>query len=282
MNNLHRELAPITAAAWAEIEQEARRTFERRIAGRRVVDVPEPKGPAFSAVGTGHLAELASPVDGVQARQRQVRPVIELRATFTVSRDAVDDVERGSTDSDWQPVKDAAELMASAENRTVFYGAESAGITGIVPSSSNTAVTLPQDVREYPAAVAQALNALRLAGVDGPYNLLLSPTLYTAVAETSDHGYPVRDHLARIVGDGDIIWAPGLDGGLVVTERGGDFELLLGQDLSIGYLSHDADTIDLYLQESLTFRVNTDEASVVISEASSSGRQRSSSRSRSR
>ena len=50
MNNLYRELAPITDAAWAEIEQEATRTFKRHIAGRRVVDVSEPGGPVTAAV----------------------------------------------------------------------------------------------------------------------------------------------------------------------------------------------------------------------------------------
>ena len=39
MNNLHRELAPISEAAWAQIEQEASRTLKRYLAGRRVVDV---------------------------------------------------------------------------------------------------------------------------------------------------------------------------------------------------------------------------------------------------
>ena len=42
MNNLHRELAPISDAAWADIEAEARRTFTRHVAARRVVDVIGP------------------------------------------------------------------------------------------------------------------------------------------------------------------------------------------------------------------------------------------------
>lgn len=264
MNNLHRELAPISDAAWGEIEEEARRTFSRRIAGRRVVDTSEPEGTAFSALGTGHLSAADSPVDGVTAHVRDVQPVMELRVPFTVSRAAVDDVDRGSTDSDWDPVKAAAEQIASAEDRTVFYGSQAANITGIVTSSSNAPIELPADVADYPGAVAKAINALRLVGVKGEYSLLLSADHYTAVAETTDHGYPVLEHLDRIVGGGNIIWAPALDGAVLISERGGDYQLTLGQDLSIGYLSHDAESIELYLQESLTFRVNTTEASVVL------------------
>ncbi len=264
MNNLHRELAPVSQAAWDQIEDEARRTFTGRAAARRVVDMPEPAGFLLSAVGTGHITAVQSPAEGVIAHQRQVQPVVELRVPFYVTREAVDDVERGSQDSDWQPVKDAAAQLATAEDRTVFHGA--AGIGGIGPSSSNAAIALPDDVRDYPAAVAQAITELRLAGVSGPYSLLLSASIYTAVAETTDHGYPIRDHIARIVQDGHIIWAPAIDGALVVSERGGDYVMQLGQDVSIGYLNHDDTRVQLYLQESFSFQANTAEASVVITD----------------
>lgn len=268
MNNLHRELAPIPAAAWAEIEAEARRTATRTLAGRRVVDVAGPAGPELSAVGTGHLRALEAPADGVVVRQREVQPVIELRVPFTVTRQAVDDVERGAKDSDWQPVKDAAQRIALAEDHAIFRGLPAAGIAGIAPGSSNPSVRLPADVREVPRAAAEALSRLRLAGVDGPYRLLLSAAAYTEVAETTDHGYPILDHLARLLHD-EPIWAPALDGALLLSARGGDYELHLGQDLSIGYQSHDDDHIELYLQESFTFLAYTAEASVVLNADSS-------------
>ncbi|GAA3396919.1 family 1 encapsulin nanocompartment shell protein [Cryptosporangium minutisporangium] len=262
MNNLYRELAPISDAAWADIETEARRTFSRHVAARRVVDLIGPSGEELSAVGTGHLSELVPPADGVRARSRIVQPVLEFRIPFVVDRQAVDDVERGAKDSDWQPVKDAAKALAFAEDRAILDGYAAGGIVGVRPGSTNTTVALPADVREYPNAVAQAITSLRLAGVDGPYSLLLSAEAYTAVAETSDHGYPIHEHIARVLRDGEIIWAPAIDGAVVLSTRGGDYELYLGQDVSIGYLSHDATSIELYLQESLTFVVQTGEASV--------------------
>jgi uncharacterized linocin/CFP29 family protein len=78
MNNLHRELAPISDAAWAQIEEEAARTLKRYLAGRRVVDVHGPAGMTLSAVGTGHLRNIAAPADGIIARQREVKPLVEL------------------------------------------------------------------------------------------------------------------------------------------------------------------------------------------------------------
>jgi uncharacterized linocin/CFP29 family protein len=261
MNNLHRELAPISGAAWSSIEEEARRTFTLHLAGRRVADVRGPDGTTLSAVGTGHLSDVAPPAEGVIARARSAQPLIELRVPFTVNRQDVDDVERGAKDPDWQPVKDAVRTMAVAEDRAVFEGYPAGGIPGIRESSSNEALSLPADVRKYPDVISQALASLRLAGVGGPYALLLSADAYTAVSETSEHGYPVREHLERVTG-GDIVWAPAIDGAFLLSTRGGDYELYLGQDLSIGYLSHDADSVRLYFQESLTFLVHTAEAGV--------------------
>ncbi|WP_327675983.1 family 1 encapsulin nanocompartment shell protein [Kitasatospora sp. NBC_00458] len=263
MNNLHRDLAPVSAAAWEEIEEEARQTFKLHVAGRRVVDLSGPEGLTLAAVGTGHLSAIDPPADGVLAHAREARPVVELRVPFTVSREAVDDVERGSRDSDWQPVKDAARALARAEDRAVFEGYRAAGIEGIRAGASNPPVPLPADVRDYPTAASQALTALRLAGVGGPYALLLGADAYTAVSETSDHGYPVAAHIARLL-DGEIIWAPAIEGAFLLSARGGDFELVLGQDVSVGYLSHTPDTVDLYLQESMTFRILTAEAAVAL------------------
>lgn len=263
MNNLHRELAPISDAAWAQIEEETARTFKRYIAGRRVVDVPSPGSLTLASVPTGHLAPIASPGEDILARQRQVMRLVELRVPFELTREAIDDVERGSDDSDWQPAKDAARKIAFAEDRAIFNGYTEAGIQGLRQGTSNPAMTLPADVRAYPDAFAQALSQLRLAGVNGPYSILLGAKAYTELAETSDHGYPVLEHVKRIV-DGNIVWAPAIEGAFVLTTRGGDFELSLGQDVSVGYLSHTDTIVRLYLQETFTFRLLTGEASIVL------------------
>jgi uncharacterized linocin/CFP29 family protein len=263
MNNLHRELAPLSDAAWAQIEEETTRTLKRYLAGRRVVDVPTPGGVGLSAVATGHLVSIAPPSDDIIARQRETKALVELRVPFELTRDAIDDVERGSEDSDWQPAKEAAKKIAFAEDRAIFNGYREANIKGIREGTSNPIMTLPADVRNYPDAIAQALSQLRLVGVNGPYAVLLGAKAYTELAETRDHGYPVLEHVKRIV-DGDIVWAPAIEGAFVLTTRGGDFELNIGQDVSIGYLSHTDAVVKLYLQETFTFRLLTAEASVAL------------------
>src|SRR5439155_15001411 len=137
----------------------------------------------------------------------------------------------------------------------VFHGWEAAGITGIADAATHDPVSLGEDCATYPRHVARAVEALLRAGIDGPYGLALGPEPYTRVLETSEHGgYPLLDHLRKIIG-GPLVWAPGVDGAVVVSQRGGDFLLEVGEDLSIGYSSHDANEVQLYLVESFTFRV---------------------------
>jgi uncharacterized linocin/CFP29 family protein len=266
MNNLHRELAPISDAAWAQIEEEATRTLKEHLAGRRVVDVEGPGGTVLSAVGTGHLHPIAAPADGIIARQRDVKALVELRVPFELARQAIDDVERGANDSDWQPVKDAARRVAFAEDGAIFDGYAAAGIKGIRQGTSNPIMTLPANVRQFPDAIAQALRQLRLAGVNGPYSVMLGADAYTALAETSDHGYPVLAHVKQLVNN-EIIWAPAITGAFVLSTRGGDFQLHVGQDTSIGYSSHTDTAVRLYLQESITFLLLTTEAAVALAPA---------------
>lgn len=263
MNNLHRELAPISDKAWAQIEQEASRTLKRHLAARRVVDVPEPKGLDLSAVGTGHLHQIEAPGDGLRAAQRDAIALVELLVPFELSRQQIDDVERGATDSDWSPVKEAARKIAFAEDRAVFDGYAAAGIKGIREGSSNPRLSLPSNAKGYSGVIAQAVSQLRLAGCNGPYALVLGADAYTAASGGSDDGYPVFHHIERVV-DGGIIWAPAIEGGFVLTTRGGDFELDIGQDISIGYASHSSTVVELYFFETFTFRLLTTEAAVTL------------------
>ena len=85
-------------------------------------------------------------------------------------------------------------------------------ITGIADASPHDAIALGDDCELYPRHVAQAVEALLHAGIDGPFGLALGPEAYTRVLETAEHGgYPLLDHLRKIIG-GPLVWAPGVDG----------------------------------------------------------------------
>ncbi len=116
---------------------------------------------------------------------------------------------------------------------------------------------------DYPGAVSTALTKLRDEGIEGPFAVVLNEQLYKDLASRTDEGYPILSHVQRLV-DGDIVWAPGLEGGLVISRRGGDFELSVGQDFSIGYLDHNAERVRLYIEESFTFLILSQQAAIPL------------------
>jgi uncharacterized linocin/CFP29 family protein len=267
MNQLLRELAPITAQAWALIEEEAKRTLKLKLAARKLVDFSGPLGWQASAVNAGRVRNLDQRIaDGVEGRLRTVQPLLELRIPFELRRDELEAAGRGAEDAVVDPVRDAAGAAAIAEDRAVFNGFAAAGIRGIVEEAAQAKLTLTDDYQAYPGVVAEAVNKLHMAGVEGPYAIALGPRCYTGLTKTTHGGYPVMEHVRRLL-DGPIVWAPAVDGAVVLSTRGGDFELTVGQDFSIGYLEHTASAVRLYLQESFTFRVLAAEAAVPLAYA---------------
>jgi uncharacterized linocin/CFP29 family protein len=264
MNHLHRELAPISDAGWQEIEKEAQRTLKTLLAARKLVDFVGPEGWQASAVGTGRNSMVKPPLSGpVEARLRQVMPMVELRVPFEMRRSELDAIDRGAKDPDTDPVIEAARAIAIAEDRAVFHGYAAAGIRGICEGSADAAVELSDDYASYPVLVATALNRLRDAGVGGPFAVVLSERCYTSLTESTQAGYPVLEHVQRLV-DGPLVWAPGLDGAVVMSTRGDDFQLTVGQDFSIGYIDHDAERVRLYIEESFTFWLQSPQAAVPL------------------
>jgi uncharacterized linocin/CFP29 family protein len=265
MNNLKRELAPISSSAWAEIDAEARRVLRLKLAGRKLVDFDGPHGSTKAAVNTGRIEPLKpGPLAEVDAGRRQVVNLIELRTYFDLSREEMDTVERGSKDPELQPLIDAATRIAYAEDTAIFHGYAPGGIEGIDQASTHPTLPIPDDYQAYPHSIAEATRLLRLAGVDGPYAIALGPRYYTGLTQaTGDGGYPVLNVVRKLV-DGPLVWAPAVNGAVVLSMRGGDFELTIGRDISIGYHGHTETSIRLYLVESMAFRVITPEAAVAI------------------
>jgi uncharacterized linocin/CFP29 family protein len=135
-------------------------------------------------------------------------------------------------------------------------------VAGMVAASPHEPVSIAKDYTKYPEHVAKAVAALRAADIGGPYAIALGARCYTGVTETTEHGgYPVLEHIQQILG-GPVVWAPAVDGAVVISHRGGDFELTVGEDFSVGYRSADAIAVELYIEESLTFRINTPDAAV--------------------
>ncbi len=264
MNHLLRSLAPISETGWKMLDDEARQRLTPALAARRLVDFSGPHGWEHSATNLGRITPLSSaPCEGVSGLQRRVLPLVEVRAEFELSRTELRDADRGAEDADLEALDRAAHSIAVAENKAVFHGWHGA-MTGIEEATPHEPISLGGAPDDYPRPVAAAVERLLHNGVSGPYGLAMGGEQYRLVAEGAEHGgYPVFEHLRKIL-EGPIVWAPGVGGALVLSLRGGDFLFESGQDLAIGYDSHDGNTVRLYLEESFSFHVATPEAAVML------------------
>ena len=269
-DHLLRAHAPIPTESWKAVDDEARERLTPLLAARKVVDFVGAGGWHRSAYSLGRTSALAGPppgvtgADGVRARARRVQPLAEVRVPFTVNRTEIDDIQRGAADPDLDDLARAARVAAEIENRAIFHGWPAADIEGIAQVTPHDALALGEDCLAWPGVVARGVDTMRRSGIGGPYSLLVGPDLYTKIVETTElGGYLLFDHLKNILG-GSVIWAPGVDVAVIVSGRGGDFVLDVGQDLAVGYSHHDAETVTLYIEESFTFRSLEPDAAVVL------------------
>ena len=253
MDLLKRERAPITAEAWVQVDEEAARVLRLHLAGRRLVDFDGPHGWQHAAVNTGELVLKPDAGLGVSWGLRGVVPLVEIRVPFQLSMAALDGATRGAV-LDLPAVVQAAERAARAEDVAIFNGFPAGGLGGIISMSPHPPVAIPPHYAEYPAMVGAAVETLRRAGIDGPYALAMGPACYAGLAQAAEEGNPIRERVEHLIG-GPMVWAPAVDGAVLLSHRGGDYQLTVGHDLSIGYEGHEGDALHLFLAESFAFRV---------------------------
>lgn len=255
MNILKTDLAPIPEKAWKQINEEAERTLRSNLSARNLVDVVGPKGFDFSAVSEGRIdSPDGKSKDKVGYGIRKVKPLVELRATFELDLWELDNAERGARDLNLTDLTEAAKRIAGFEETVIYNGFEAAGIVGMAEAgrSKNKPVPLGRDVTKFQDAIVQAKLTLEDQEVEGPYALVLGTEPYRILYGTAS-GYPAWKQVEHWIGE-QVYMSPFIQGGFLVSRRGGDLEMVLGQDLAIGYEGVNDKKVRLYFTESFTFR----------------------------
>ncbi len=261
---LRREMAPISGNAWKEIDLQSKRILKGNLSGRKLVDFDGPHGWEFAAVNLGRLdVQTNEAVRGVTWGLHQVLPLVEIRVPFTLRIWDLDDVVRGAKNPDLDNLKEAARNVAFFEEMAIYRGFSGAAIQGMLGASTHLPVPLSSDRTRLTESIEIALLAIQESEIGGPYALVLGTQPYKWLMAGDPHDYPLRERILALI-TGGIHWSPVLEGGAVISRRGGDFEMALGQDLSIGYKTHDAHHVELYFTESFTFRVLEPAASVEL------------------
>lgn len=263
---LRRTLAPITKEAWDELDRTVTTVVKSQLTGRTLVDFDGPHGLGLACVNSG---EMQIPKNQGSAEApwgvRKVLPLVEVRIPATLKQMEIDSISRGSKTPDLAPLEEAARKLARFEERAIYRGFPEGGIAGMIESAAHDPITLPAKPEHLAGCVADGVKELSLAGLGGPFVLVLGAGLYHTLTQSAVGNCPAQ-HLvhAALLRNGHILRSPVLEGGVLLTARGGDFELTVGQDIAIGYARHDTDEVELYLTESLQFRVLQPEAVIEL------------------
>lgn len=261
---LRREMAPIAEVAWKEIDLQAARILKGNLSGRKLVDFSGPHGWEFAAVNLGSLdVDPAKELNGIRWGLHKVLPLVEVRVPFSLRIWDLDDMVRGAKTPNLDNLKEAARKVAHFEETAIYRGFADAAYHGLLGASSHRPVPLSPDRAKLTESVELAILAIQEAEIGGPYALVLGTQPYKWLMAGDPHAYPLRERIAALV-KGGVHWSPVLEGGAVLSRRGCDFELTVGQDLSIGYKIHDAQDVELYLTESFAFRVLEPAAAVEL------------------
>lgn len=264
MDHLTRRLAPIADETWNALDDEARTRLQPVLGARRLVDFDGPRGWEHSSTNTGRVRPVGDDDAGLRARQRVVLALTEVRADFVLARSELDDTARGAVDTDLSALDEAAHRLAVRENTAILAGWPAVGFAGIAPSSPHAPIDGAGDAAGLTRRTAEAVRRLGDAGIGGPYGMAVGSREWVEILGGNDAGgQPLRRHIERILG-GDVVWTPGIEGAVVISLRGGDFLLEVGQDVALGYLASAEDRVQLYLEESFSFRIATPEAAIAL------------------
>lgn len=269
MNFLRRDLAPIVTEAWDEIDSAARQALTAVLAGRRLVALDGPHGLAHAAVPLGRLSVPAAPsAAGPAANEvrwgiHQLLPLVEARVPFSLKIWELDNLERGAKDVDLAPLLAACRKIAAFEDQAVFGGFAASGIVGLHQAACGAPISLKLEDNALVEAIAEARARLREAGIRGGADLAVSEPIWKFLAHPTPCG-TLRASIEQQI-EGKVVRAPLARDALLIAARGGDAVLTVGQDFAVGYHSHTAEEVVLFLTESFTFRVVTPEALVGFS-----------------
>jgi uncharacterized linocin/CFP29 family protein len=259
MDLLKRELAPIPTEAWTEIDAQATRSLSALLSARKVVDVSEPMGTNFPGVPEGRLEyPEQQPAGGLSYGIHKVHHLVEARIPFELDIREMDNVVRGAKDVDLSPLEEAARKIAFFEESVVYHGLPEANVTGLKVCNRGECLTIGKTPEKLLECIADGITSLASRSVEGPYAFVVGPKLWSLMS-AHFQGYPVKMQAESILG-GQVILSPYLSGefendACLVSTRGGDMELVLGQDLAIGFEKATSDSVRLYFMESFTFRI---------------------------
>jgi len=263
MEVLNQSNIPFGTAVWNTIESEISSYLTKRLTLRSVVDFKSEYTFETDAIPTKNVASIASQ-DGLEVFTREPIKMMEIKKSFTIPTSVIEDIKRDKPDFDTKVMMEAANSFAKVENETILSGQSAANIEGILSGVENTLEA--KEGKDILKAVAKSLGIFNANFVDGTFKLVISSATMATLYTESFDGMSLKSKLDEILGAGAIVINQdiGDDKALVISQRGGDFELYSGMDVSLGFEKETSEGVELFLMQTFAFRSIAPEAAVLI------------------
>jgi len=257
-NYLGREDAPIGPDTWRVLDSTMAEAAKSVLAGRRLLYIEGPYGLGLKAVPMQDSQEKGGLISS------NFVPINLIHKTFTLSKRDLAAVERDGLFLNTAAVAAAAIDAAGMEDFLIFNGAP--GVQGLLNAkgSSSYKLNVWDAVGKAAEDIIGAVTMLDKAGFHGPYSLALAPGLYNQLFRRYPQGGTELEHIQTIVTDG-VFKAPVLESGGVLLASGKQFaSIVLGQDMTIGFIGPVGENLEFSISESLALLIREPKAIVAL------------------
>jgi uncharacterized linocin/CFP29 family protein len=258
---LAREDAPFGSDVWAALDEAMVEAAKGLLVGRRVLELEGPYGLGMKSVPMKDEATASGLVVS------KVLPLAMIQEAFDLGARDLANFEREGLTLDRSAVAEAAIRAAKREDKLIFDGSEELDVEGLRTASGAGSVAL-SEWDEVGAAVEdliEAMTKLDGAGFHGPYTLALAPTRFNKLFRRYERGNQTEmEHVKTMVTDG-VYKAPVLEDGGVLLASGRQFaSIVMGQDMTIGFVGPEGDRVAFTISETLVPRIRRPEAICVL------------------
>lgn len=258
---LAREDAPFGADVWEALDGAMIQAARGRLVARRLLDLEGPYGLGLKTVPLKDKT-LESGLIASDAL-----PLVLIYEEFDLGTRDLANYERLGITLDRTAVAEAAIAAAKREEDLIFNGNEELGIEGLMTAegSNNGALSAWEEVGAAVDDLIEAVTSLDRADFHGPYALALAPVRFNKLFRRYERGNQTElEHLKTLVTDG-IYKAPILEDGGVLLATGRQYaSIVMGQDMTVGFIGPEGDRVAFTISESLVPRIRRPDAICIL------------------
>jgi uncharacterized linocin/CFP29 family protein len=257
-NFLGREDAPIGSEVWKVLDQSTTEAAKSVMTGRRLLHIEGPYGLGLKAVPLGDKKAESGFISS------SFVPLSLIHRTFELSKRDLAASEREGMPINFEAAASAAIEIAIQEDSLIFNGLP--GIQGLLTADGANKFKLSNwdSIGKAIEDIISAITMIDKAGFHGPHILALAPNRYNLLFRRYPQGGTEFEYIQSLVTDG-IFKAPFLDSGGVLMASGRQFSsIILGQDMTIGFIGPVGEKLEFSISESLALLIRRPKAICIL------------------